>query len=316
MREGKGKVFVVNLPERLRSVSTRYGGYSRTLLFVPEKPEFCAMKIAIAQLNYHIGNFEGNLQKMLKATSEAKGKGADLIIFGELATTGYPPRDFLEFRDFIRLAEESVDQLREASEGIGIVVGSPTINPLPEGKDLHNSVYLLYNGETLHVQHKTLLPTYDVFDEYRYFEPAKNHSTVLFKGKRIALTVCEDLWNVGNENPLYTICPMDKMMPDSPDFIVNVSASLSTTTMRLNDLKCLKPMLNAIVSLYSIPISVGHRQRSSLTADRLYCHPTEQSMMNCPTSRKNCASISWTMCSKEDTSVNNLKTKWPWCMMP
>ncbi|MGB3080945.1 MAG: nitrilase-related carbon-nitrogen hydrolase, partial [Saprospiraceae bacterium] len=140
------------------------------------------MKIAIAQLNYHIGNFDGNLQKMLKATAEAKSKGADLIVFGELATCGYPPRDFLEFRDFIRLADESIDQLREASVGIGIAVGSPTINPVVEGKDLHNSVFLLYNQEILHVQHKTLLPTYDVFDEYRYFEPANKHKTVMFKG--------------------------------------------------------------------------------------------------------------------------------------
>jgi NAD+ synthase (glutamine-hydrolysing) len=183
------------------------------------------MKIAIAQLNYHIGNFEGNLQKMLKATAEAKGKGADLVVFGELATTGYPARDFLEFRDFIRLAEETIDQLREASEGIGIIVGSPTINPFHEGKDLYNSAYFLYEGKILHIQHKSLLPTYDVFDEYRYFEPAKQYSTVKFKGKRIALSICEDLWNVGNNNPLYTECPMDKMMPEEPDFIVNISAS-------------------------------------------------------------------------------------------
>ena len=208
------------------------------------------MKIAIAQLNYHIGNFEGNLQKMLKATAEAKGKGADLIIFGELSTTGYPPRDFLEFRDFIRLAEESVDALREASQGIGIIVGSPTINPFPEGKDLHNSVYMLYNQETLHIQHKTLLPTYDVFDEYRYFEPAKSHATVVFKGKRIALTVCEDLWNVGNENPLYTVCPLDKMMPDHPDFIVNVSASPFDYNHAAERLEVLK----ANVDRYRIPM--------------------------------------------------------------
>lgn len=183
------------------------------------------MKIAIAQLNYHIGNFEGNLQKMLKATAEARSKGADIVVFGELSTCGYPPRDFLEFRDFIRLANESIDKLREASEGIAIVVGSPTVNPVVEGKDLYNSVYMLYNQEVLHVQHKTLLPTYDVFDEYRYFEPANSHKTVVFKGKRIALTVCEDLWNLGNENPLYTVCPMDHMMPEGPDFMINVSAS-------------------------------------------------------------------------------------------
>lgn len=183
------------------------------------------MKIAIAQLNYLIGDFEGNLHKMLEVVEKAKSEKADIVVFGELSTTGYPPRDFLEFKDFIRLAEESIEQLKKASDGIGIIVGSPTINPVPEGKDLYNSAYFLYNQETLHVQHKTLLPTYDIFDEYRYFEPANSHKTIMFKGKRIALTVCEDLWNVGNENPLYTICPMDKMMADHPDLIINVSAS-------------------------------------------------------------------------------------------
>ena len=183
------------------------------------------MKIAIAQLNYHIGNFDGNLQKMLRAVAEAKAKSADLVVFGELSTCGYPPRDFLEFRDFIRLANESIEQLREVSDGIGIIVGSPSINPMVEGKDLHNSVYFLFQKEILHVQHKTLLPTYDVFDEYRYFEPAKKHKTVMFKGKRIALTVCEDMWNLGNANPLYTVCPMDIMIQEGPDLMINVSAS-------------------------------------------------------------------------------------------
>lgn len=187
---------------------------------------------------------------MLKATAEAKSKGADLIVFGELATCGYPPRDFLEFRDFIRLADESIDQLREASEGIGIAVGSPTINPVVEGKDLHNSVFLLYQKEILHVQHKTLLPTYDVFDEYRYFEPASKHKTVMFKGKRIALTVCEDLWNVGNLNPLYKVCPMDIMMPEKPDFIINVSASPFDYNHAAERIEVLRENINR----YNIPL--------------------------------------------------------------
>ena len=208
------------------------------------------MKIAIAQLNYHIGNFEGNTQKMLKAVAEAKSKSADIIVFGELSTCGYPPRDFLEFRDFIRLAEESVDQLREASEGIGIIVGSPTVNPLIEGKDLHNSAYFLYNGETILLQHKTLLPTYDVFDEYRYFEPSKEHHTIVFKGKRIALTICEDLWNLGNENPLYTLSPMDIMMEEKPDLMINVSASPFDYDHAADRLDVLK----ANVKQYGIPL--------------------------------------------------------------
>lgn len=183
------------------------------------------MKIALAQLNYHIGNFEGNLAKMLEAVESAKQQGADLICFGELAVCGYPPRDFLEFDDFIRKSYESIQALRHASHGIGIVVGAPTRNPFLEGKDLYNSAYFLHEGQTLGVQHKALLPTYDIFDEYRYFEPATEFHTVEFKGKKIALSVCEDIWNVGNENPLYTICPLDEMMPENPDFILNISAS-------------------------------------------------------------------------------------------
>jgi NAD+ synthase (glutamine-hydrolysing) len=183
------------------------------------------MQITVAQLNYHIGNFEGNTKKMLEAVEDAKSAGSDIICFSELATCGYPPRDFLEFEDFIYLAEESIEILAKASDQIAIVVGSPSRNPKPEGKDLFNSVYFLYGGKIEFVQHKTLLPTYDVFDEYRYFEPAKQWNTHTFKGKRIALTVCEDIWDVGVDNPLYTVIPLDEMIPDNPDFIINISAS-------------------------------------------------------------------------------------------
>lgn len=208
------------------------------------------MKIAIAQLNYPIGNFDVNLDKMLRATYEAKDHGADIVVFGELSTCGYPPRDFLEFRDFIRHSNDSIEKLKAASDGIGIVVGSPTINPFLEGKDLHNSVYFLYNNEIIHVQHKTLLPTYDVFDEYRYFEPAKEHKTIVFKGKRIALTICEDLWNLGNENPLYTICPMDIMMLDKPELMINVSASPFDYDHAADRLEVLRENVNR----YKIPL--------------------------------------------------------------
>ena len=184
-----------------------------------------SMKIALAQLNYHIGNFEGNLQKMLEAIETAKTQGADLVLFSELATVGYPARDFLEFDDFIHLAEETIEKLAAAAQGIAIVVGSPTRNPVPEGKDLYNSAYFLADGEVKHIQHKTLLPTYDIFDEYRYFEPASEWQVVEYKGKRIALSICEDMWNVGNENPLYTICPLDEMVDQQPDLILNLSAS-------------------------------------------------------------------------------------------
>ncbi|WP_373551366.1 NAD+ synthase [Haliscomenobacter sp.] len=183
------------------------------------------MRIAIAQFNAHIGNFEGNLSKMLQMTATAKAQGADIICFPELATCGYPARDFLEFDDFIQQADASIQTLAKAAQGIAIVLGSPTRNPQLEGKDLYNSVYFLAYGRVEYVQHKALLPTYDVFDEYRYFQPASEFGIVEYMGKRIALTVCEDIWNVGNENPLYTICPMDEMMPYKPELMINVSAS-------------------------------------------------------------------------------------------
>lgn len=183
------------------------------------------MKIAIAQLNYHIGHFNQNLQAMLDAIDQARSKNADLILFGELACCGYPPRDFLEFDDFIQKSNQTIDTLKSVSGDIAIVVGAPSINPVPEGKDLYNSAYFLYNNEVQHIQHKCLLPTYDVFDEYRYFEPATDFNLVEFKGKKIALTICEDIWNIGNENPLYTTCPLDEYEKEQPDLILNLSAS-------------------------------------------------------------------------------------------
>lgn len=208
------------------------------------------MKIALAQLDYHIGNFDGNLEKMRAAVEQARAQGADLVCFGELSVCGYPPRDFLEFDDFIRRSQASVDALRQLSHGIGIVVGAPSRNPEVQGKDLHNSAWFLYDGQVLGVQHKTLLPTYDIFDENRYFEPATEFHVIPFKGKKIALSVCEDIWNVGNENPLYTICPLDEMMDEQPDLILNISASpfnYSHAALRIHTVR-------ANVERYQIPM--------------------------------------------------------------
>lgn len=208
------------------------------------------MQICLAQLNYHIGNFGTNVEKMIQSIEVAIKNHADIICFGELATCGYPPRDFLEFDDFIRMSDDCLKRLLPYSKNIAIVVGAPTRNPVKEGKDLYNSAYFLYDGKIQYLQHKALLPTYDVFDEYRYFEPAKEFGVVDFKGKKIALTICEDIWNIGNENPLYTICPMDEMMPFQPDFMINLSASpfaFDHAEERLHVLRC-----NA--KRYNVPI--------------------------------------------------------------
>ncbi|HXB90778.1 MAG TPA: NAD+ synthase [Puia sp.] len=182
------------------------------------------MKIALAQQNYHVGNFESNTRKILEGIRQAKEAGADLVIFSELSVCGYPPRDFLEFEDFIAQGYAAIDRIREQADTIGVIVGCPARNPQREGKDLFNAAWLLYEKEIKGVAHKTCLPNYDVFDEYRYFEPGYEWKVIPFKGKKIALTICEDIWNMG-DNPLYRVCPMDQLMKQGPDLMINISAS-------------------------------------------------------------------------------------------
>lgn len=182
------------------------------------------MKIFLAQQNYHIGNFESNTQKIIAAIREAKAAGGDLIVFSELAVCGYPPRDFLEFNDFIEQSLRSIETIAREADTIGVIVGAPSRNPVPEGKDLFNSAYLLYEQKIQAVVHKTLLPTYDIFDEYRYFEPANEWKVLSFKGKKLAVTICEDIWNI-DDNPLYRMCPMDQLIGQHPDIMINISAS-------------------------------------------------------------------------------------------
>ena len=182
------------------------------------------MKVFVAQQNYHIGNFDRNLELILSALKRAEEAGADLAVFTELSVCGYPPRDFLEFDDFIRQCEAAVDTIRQHTHRVAAIIGAPARNPDPKGKDLFNAAWVLHESEVKAVVHKTLLPNYDVFDEYRYFEPATQWKVVPLFGHRIALTVCEDIWNLG-DNPLYRICPMDELMLQSPDLMINISAS-------------------------------------------------------------------------------------------
>ena len=182
------------------------------------------MKIALAQQNYHVGNFEENTRKILEGIRQAKEAGADLVVFTELSVCGYPPRDFLEFEDFIGNCYAAIDRIREQADTIGVIVGGPARNPQRKGKELFNAAWLLYEKEVKGVAHKTCLPNYDVFDEYRYFEPAFEWNVIPFKGKKIALTICEDIWNLG-DNPLYRVCPMDQLMKQHPDLMINISAS-------------------------------------------------------------------------------------------
>ncbi|MBS7564307.1 NAD+ synthase [Mucilaginibacter sp. Bleaf8] len=184
------------------------------------------MKIALAQLNYHIGNFDAITAKIIDALDKARQQGADLVVFAELCISGYPARDFLEFKEFIGLCEDSAQKIAAACTDIACIIGTPTINQHRSkgGKALHNSAYFIADGEVKQVVNKALLPNYDVFDEYRYFEPETQFSVVEFKGRRIALTVCEDLWNT-IENPLYVTRPMDELIKQNPDVMINIAAS-------------------------------------------------------------------------------------------
>lgn len=178
----------------------------------------------MAQQNYHIGNFEANTQKIIDGINKAKAEGADLVLFSELCICGYPPRDFLEFDDFINQCYAAIDKVKEYADTIGVLIGSPARNPRKEGKELFNAAFLLYEKEVRAEIHKTLLPTYDVFDENRYFEPAFEWTCIPFKGKKLAVTICEDIWNLG-DNPLYRQTPMEVLVKEKPDVMLNLSAS-------------------------------------------------------------------------------------------
>lgn len=207
------------------------------------------MKIFIAQQNYHIGNFAYNTAKIIEAIKAAKAAGGDLILFSEMTVCGYPARDFVEFEDFIEKCTEAINTIKEYADTIGVLIGSPVKNNHQRGKDLFNAAYFLYEKEVKAVVHKTLLPTYDVFDEYRYFEPAYEWNIIHFKGKKLAVTICEDIWNLG-DNPLYRICPMDELMKFNPDIMLNLSASPFDYTHDEDR----KAVIKANVQKYKIPL--------------------------------------------------------------
>ena len=189
------------------------------------------MKFTVAQLNYHIGNFAGNKELICTAIRKAKAEGSDLVIFSELCIPGYPPLDLLDRIDFIEKCEQTVQEIADECKGIVAIVGSPTFNKKSEGKKLFNSALLLSDGKIIFSVNKALLPTYDIFDEYRHFEPEKQFSVFSFKGLNLAITICEDLWdeqpfdNEFEKNRLYTVSPMEELASQNPDLIINIAAS-------------------------------------------------------------------------------------------
>lgn len=182
------------------------------------------MKIYLAQQNYVIGGFASNTAKIIDAINDARAGGADLVVFTEMCVCGYPSADLLYFDEYVDDALAAVDEIKLHTDDVAVIIGAPQRNPFPMGKRLFNAAYFLFEKQVKQVIQKTCLPNYDVFDEYRYFEPAFEWHTIELKGKTIALTICEDIWNLGN-HPLYRTCPMDQLVQQSPDLMINISAS-------------------------------------------------------------------------------------------
>jgi len=187
------------------------------------------VKIALAQIDPTVGDFTGNLNKIVAASERAAALGARLTVFSELAICGYPPADFLEKPSFIARCRSAVEELAEATAKLKTAVLAGVALPASgeSGKPAVNAAVLLDGGRLLLEQHKRLLPFYDVFDEQRYFVPARSQKIVELDGARLAVTICEDAWNDKNFWPrrLYSVDPMEELMDENPHVHINLSSS-------------------------------------------------------------------------------------------
>lgn len=185
------------------------------------------MKLLAAQINPIIGDIEGNVQKILQALQRAKQQGCDLALFPELAITGYPPEDLLLDHSFIRAAEKTLEQILPMTIGLGAVIGLPRFNPRKKEKFLCNSAAILQDGKLIGFKDKTLLPTYDVFDERRYFEPGEEVFVFEHLKRRIGVTICEDIWTDAATLPYtqYERHPVLALKEKKIDLLLNLSAS-------------------------------------------------------------------------------------------
>jgi NAD+ synthase (glutamine-hydrolysing) len=183
------------------------------------------LKIALVQLNFQVGNFEDNVSQIINNIHSAKANNAQLVVFSELSVCGYPARDFLTYDHFIQQCYKSIDKIANECVGITAIVGAPSANKIIAGKNIYNSAYVLSNGKVQTIVNKSLLPTYDVFDEYRYFESNTNDfNCVDINGIKIALTVCEDLWDIAPDK-MYKQTPMEALVKQAPALMINIAAS-------------------------------------------------------------------------------------------
>ena len=185
------------------------------------------MKIALGQINPTVGDFSGNARKIIEFSHRARSAGAGLILFPELSVCGYPPRDLVERPTFVSKNRETVDRIAAETNGIAVICGLVTPAHAETGKSVMNSAALLRDGKLAFLQSKMLLPTYDVFDEMRNFAPARSQELFDFCGNRMALTICEDVWNDKDfwNKRLYMVDPIEALLRAGGNFILNISAS-------------------------------------------------------------------------------------------
>jgi NAD+ synthase (glutamine-hydrolysing) len=212
------------------------------------------VKIALAQINPTVGDFTGNLEKIVAASRLAASRGARLTVFSELAICGYPPADFLEKPSFLGRCRSAVDELAAVTKSLSTAVLAGVALPAPadEGKPAVNAAVLLDGGSLLLEQHKRLLPFYDVFDEQRYFLASRTQKVVELDGVRLAITICEDAWNDKNFWPrrLYTVDPMEELMRQNPAIHINLSSSPYWHSKR----EIRREMLAAIAHRDQVPV--------------------------------------------------------------
>ncbi|CAB5133965.1 NAD synthetase (EC / Glutamine amidotransferase chain of NAD synthetase [Olavius algarvensis associated proteobacterium Delta 3] len=211
------------------------------------------MKIALVQLNPIVGDFPHNAEQIVSYADKARAAGADLVVFSELVIPGYPPRDLLEKNDFVRSNLDCVNSLKNTIQGIGVLCGYVAINPENEGKSLYNAAVLFENGQVLQHVYKRLLPTYDVFDESRYFEPGTVSEPIFYKGLQLGVTICEDAWNDKDifSRRIYHLDPVAHLVEAGAELIVNISAS--PFHVGKHDFR--RHMLGAIAKKYRVPLA-------------------------------------------------------------
>lgn len=250
------------------------------------------MKIYIAQQNYVVGDFSYNSQKIIAAIKEAKKQQSDLVVFSELAVCAYPPMDFLDFDDFVQEGIDTINKIKRETQGIAVLVGGVARNEALEGKDIYNSAYFIENGEIKQIIHKSLLPTYDIFDEYRYFEPASKWNCIELKGRKIAVTICEDIWDLTTD-PLYKSPPMEHLIQQHPELMINLSASPFSYTHAASRLG----MLRKNVDRYGLPVvycnTVGAQTEIIFDGGSLVLDKSGNSIQQLPQFKEAVGMIEW-----------------------